>query len=85
MLSQSTCSISGQIKQAQEDLASRENDYQKLRHDFAEVQLELAELKTVALIAESANKDEIDAVKERYTQEIASMEPAMRSKSSSQP
>ena len=85
ILSQSTCSILGQIKQAQEGLASRENDYQKLRHDFAEVQLELAELKAVALIAESANRDEIDAVKERYTQEIASMEPAMRSKSSSQP
>ncbi|GAV00724.1 hypothetical protein RvY_11530 [Ramazzottius varieornatus] len=69
----------GQIKQAQDELASRERDYQRLQEDFSAVQQELAELKSVAMIAESANKDEIDAVKERYTQEIASMEHAMRS------
>ncbi|XP_055343526.1 rab GTPase-binding effector protein 1-like isoform X2 [Paramacrobiotus metropolitanus] len=54
------------------------SDYQTLARDFTALQNELAEIKAVAVIAESSSKEELDGMRRRYQQELDSMEQAMR-------
>jgi hypothetical protein len=68
------------VGHAQLQSASSAADFRQLREEYAAVQMELAELKSVALIAESANREEMSGLKERFSQETASMEQAMRGK-----